>query len=99
MIEFELTPDQRRIQEFAHQFAEFAVRPISLQADRDHRIPDAFMQRLADMRKLMSMGEVPREYGGEGAGAAKAKTKRARRRKTAPRSLAPRKWLGATSRC
>jgi acyl-CoA dehydrogenase len=75
MIEFDLTPEQRRIQEFAHQFAEFAVRPISLQADRDHRIPDEFMQRLADMRKLMSMGEVPREYGGE-AGAGEGKDKK-----------------------
>jgi acyl-CoA dehydrogenase len=68
MIDFELTSTQAQVKEFIHQFAANVVRPISLAADRDHRIPDDFMLRLAQMRQMMSVGEVPQEYGGEGGG-------------------------------
>jgi acyl-CoA dehydrogenase len=68
MIDFELTPQQAQVKEFIHQFAKHVVRPISLQADREHRIPEEFLLRLANMRQMMSSGEVPSEYGGEGAG-------------------------------
>ncbi len=69
MIDFTLNDKQLQVKEWVHQFAKNVVRPISLQADRDHRIPDDFLQRLHNMRQMMSVGEVPREYGGEGAGA------------------------------
>ena len=39
MIDFELTPQQAQVKEMVHQFAKHVVRPISLQADKDHRIP------------------------------------------------------------
>src|SRR5688572_27714047 len=65
MIDFEMTTQQAQVKEFVHQFAKNVVRPISLQADRDHRIPDAFLERLAAMRQMMTVGEVPAEYGGE----------------------------------
>jgi acyl-CoA dehydrogenase len=81
VIEFELTKSQQQIREMAHGFAKYAVRPISLEADRTHRIPDEFMQRLADMRGLMSQGEVPREYGGEGAGVGELKDKKGKTQK------------------
>src|SRR5262245_17139372 len=68
MIDFELTPQQAQVKEMVHQFAKYVVRPISLQADRDHRIPDEFMLRLASMRQMLSSGEVPSELGGEGGG-------------------------------
>ncbi|MGZ3428629.1 MAG: acyl-CoA dehydrogenase family protein, partial [Polyangia bacterium] len=54
MIDFELTPQQAQVKEMVHQFAKHVVRPISLQADKDHRIPDEFMLRLANMRAMMS---------------------------------------------
>jgi acyl-CoA dehydrogenase len=76
MIDFELTPAQHQVKEFAHQFAKFVVRPISLQADREHRIPDDFMLKLANMRQMMSAGEVPAEYGGEGEGVGAIKDKK-----------------------
>jgi acyl-CoA dehydrogenase len=76
MIEFELTPQQQQVKEFAHQFAKFVVRPISLQADKDHRIPDEFMLKLSNMRQLMQAGEVPAEYGGEGGGVGEIKDKK-----------------------
>lgn len=64
MIDFELTDIQKRVQDFAHQFAEHAVRPISLQADHDHRLPDAFLERLGELQKMMQLGDMAREYGG-----------------------------------
>jgi acyl-CoA dehydrogenase len=81
MIDFELTPQQARLRELIHQFAENAVRPISLQADREHKIPEDFLLRLAVLRAGMSGGEIPEEYGGEGAGAGGAKDTRGRTQK------------------
>src|ERR1700749_2300422 len=81
MIDFELTSQQSQVRDMIHQFAKHVVRPISLQADKDHRIPDEFMLRLAGMRAMMSGGEVPEEYGGEGGGAGDIKDKRGRSQK------------------
>jgi acyl-CoA dehydrogenase len=68
MIDFELGKTQSQVRDMVHQFAQHVVRPISLDADRTHRIPDEFMKKMMEMRKMMSQGEVPAEYGGEGAG-------------------------------
>jgi acyl-CoA dehydrogenase len=76
MIDFELTPQQAQVKEFVHQFAKHVVRPISLKADRDHRIPDEFMLKLANMRQMMTVGEVPAEYGGEGGGVGELKDRK-----------------------
>jgi len=81
MIDFELTPQQAQVKEMIHQFAKHVVRPISLQADKDHRIPDDFMLRLSNMRAMMQAGEVPAEYGGEGGGAGEAKDKKGKSQK------------------
>src|SRR6185312_8161895 len=75
MISFQLTSTQAQVKEFAHQFSKTVVRPISLEADRNHRIPDEFMLRLSQMRQMMTVGEVPAEYGGEGGGAGESKDK------------------------
>ena len=81
MIDFELTPQQAQVKEMVHQFAKHVVRPISLQADKDHRIPDDFMLKLANMRQMMTVGEVPAEYGGEGAGVGETKDKKGKTQK------------------
>jgi acyl-CoA dehydrogenase len=81
MIDFEMTSSQAQVKEFAHGFAKHAVRPISLQADRDHKIPDEFMLRLSQMRGMMSQGEVPAEYGGEAGGAGESKDKKGKSQK------------------
>src|SRR5579862_7978140 len=81
MIDFELSKTQEQVKEFAHQFAKHAVRPISLDADRKHRVPDEFMLRLVQMRAMMTQGEVPAEYGGEGAGVGEIKDKKGKSQK------------------
>ncbi|HEY7956199.1 MAG TPA: acyl-CoA dehydrogenase family protein [Polyangia bacterium] len=81
MIDFQLTSTQAQVKEFAHQFSKTVVRPISLEADRNHRIPDEFMLRLSQMRQMMTVGEVPAEYGGEGGGAGESKDKKGKTQK------------------
>jgi acyl-CoA dehydrogenase len=76
MIDFELSRVQQQVKELAHQFAKHVVRPISLEADRTHRIPDDFMLKLASMRQAFSSGEISEELGGEGAGVGELKDKK-----------------------
>ena len=76
MVDFQLTTMHRQVKDFAHNFAAHVIRPISLEADKNHTLGDVALQRLADLQKMMSMGEVPREYGGEGGGAGEVKDKR-----------------------
>lgn len=66
MVDFQLTTMQKQVKEFAHQFARHVVRPLSLQADREHRFPDEFYARLGDLQRFMSSGEVPERHGGGG---------------------------------
>jgi acyl-CoA dehydrogenase len=76
MVDFSLTPKQQQVKEFIHGFAKSVVRPLSLQADREHRVPEEFLLRLHQMRSMMSSGEVPAEYGGEGGGVGETKDKK-----------------------
>lgn len=67
-VDFELSPQQQQIRGFIHEFAKSSLRPISLEADRTHRIPDDFLLRLGVMRSAMPGGsdsEIPEEYGGK----------------------------------
>ncbi|HJZ87781.1 MAG TPA: acyl-CoA dehydrogenase family protein [Polyangia bacterium] len=75
-VDFELTPQQSQVRQFLHQFAKSVVRPLSLQADREHKIPEDFLLRLASMQGTMQAGEIPAEYGGEGEGVGEIKDKR-----------------------
>ena len=68
MIDFELSDKHRQMRDMIHMFAKTVIRPMSLEADRTHRIPDDFLVRLAQMRGSFQSGEVPREYGGEAGG-------------------------------
>jgi acyl-CoA dehydrogenase len=82
MVDFELTRTHRQVRDFIHQFAESVVRPISLQADREHRFADDFLLRMVQMQAGMTQGEVPPEVsGGEGAGVAEAKDRKGKSHK------------------
>src|SRR5438552_3733315 len=64
MINFTLTKSQQAYRDYIHQVAVEAMRPISLQCDRDEQIPEAFFW---DMQKRLSPSSVPQalEQGGE----------------------------------
>jgi len=65
-IEFELTDTQRLLRDGVHMVAETVIRPISLQMDRDHQVPEDLLLRLQLMGA--SQGGIPRQFGGEGEG-------------------------------
>ena len=77
MVTFELTNTQNQVKEFAHQFALHVVRPVSLRADAEHRLPDDLLGKLADLQKMMSGGQVQTDFDG-GAVRSKGPTQRQR---------------------
>ncbi|MDH4339871.1 MAG: acyl-CoA dehydrogenase family protein [Thermoleophilia bacterium] len=64
-MNFELTADQRAIQELTRELAEAEIVPNATSWDREHRFPDELYPKLADLG-LMGVC-VPEEYGGGGA--------------------------------
>ena len=64
-MDFELTADQRAIQELALEFAEAEIFPNATSWDRERRFPDELYPKLAALG-LMGVC-IPEEYGGAGA--------------------------------
>ena len=58
MIDFELDETLQGVRDMLHWFAQEEVRPIALQADRDHAFPDAFLRKVKEMG--ISMGALSR---------------------------------------
>ena len=70
MIDFQLTDAQNNIQGMLHWFAESEMRPVSLQADREHKVPDELLQKtiqygisMADLVTLARVENVNRPAG------------------------------------
>lgn len=74
MIDFELSEMQRNIRDMVHWFAENEVRPIALEADRTHRVPMEFLQKVKDLG--ITMGSLPKDVGGEGDGVGEKKDRK-----------------------
>ena len=68
MIDFDLTPAQRNLQEMAHWFAANRTRPLALEADRTGAYPETFLREL----QLMSGGRDGIIGGGERDGGSRA---------------------------
>ncbi|HXG76827.1 MAG TPA: acyl-CoA dehydrogenase [Gaiellaceae bacterium] len=64
-MDFELTAEQRAVQELARELAEAEIAPQAAAWDREHRFPDELLPRLAEVGLLGVC--VPEEYGGAGA--------------------------------
>src|SRR3954469_24409030 len=73
MIDFELSEMQDTVRQMVHWLAETEIRPIALEADRNHRIPDAFLQKCREMG--ISSGGLAKRYGGENDGVGEEKDK------------------------
>jgi len=64
-VDFELSPEQREIQELARDFAAREIEPHAAAWDREHRFPREIFAKLADLGLMGTC--VPEEYGGAGA--------------------------------
>jgi acyl-CoA dehydrogenase len=67
MIDFTLSEMQDTVRQMVHWLAETEIRPIALESDRNHRIPDEFLRKMREMN--ISSGAISRKYGGDGDGA------------------------------
>jgi alkylation response protein AidB-like acyl-CoA dehydrogenase len=63
---FDLTDEQRGIQQLAREFANREVKPVAEDLDREHRFPYEIVKQLGELG-LMGI-PYPEEYGGGGAG-------------------------------
>jgi acyl-CoA dehydrogenase len=70
-VEFELTPKQKMLQEGVRMLARTVIRPLSLQMDREHEVPESLLMQLKSLGA--SQGEVPKEFGGGGGDTGKEK--------------------------
>ncbi|MGB9698800.1 MAG: acyl-CoA dehydrogenase [Thermodesulfobacteriota bacterium] len=64
-MDFELTEEQRMIQEMAHDFAEKEIKPKAPELDKTERHPAEIIQKMAELN-LMGIA-IPDTYGGGGA--------------------------------
>lgn len=60
-IEFELTASQRMLKESIHNLGQFVIRPMSLQMDRTHEVPQEFMRNFIKMAGSVR-GEAATDY-------------------------------------
>ncbi len=69
MIDFTLSEMQDTVRQMVHWLAENEIRPIALEADRTHRIPDAFLRKAKELG--ISSGAISKRAGldGDGVGA------------------------------
>jgi acyl-CoA dehydrogenase len=58
-MEFRLTAQQEQLRGMVHELARSVLRPMSLEADRAHRIPDDFLLKLGMMARAFPGGGGP----------------------------------------
>jgi acyl-CoA dehydrogenase len=74
MIDFTLSEMQDTVRQMVHWLAENEIRPLALEADRTHKIPDAFLLKMREMN--ISSGAIGKSYGGPGEGVGGDKDKK-----------------------
>jgi butyryl-CoA dehydrogenase len=63
-MDFELSQDHRVLRDSVRGFVEKEIKPIAMQIDEEHMIPDALVAKIGEMGLLGSY--LPEEYGGAG---------------------------------
>ncbi len=63
-MNFELSPDHKVLQSAVRDFVEKEIKPIAVQIDEQHGIPDALVKKMGEMGFLGSY--FPEQYGGAG---------------------------------
>jgi butyryl-CoA dehydrogenase len=63
-MRFELTEDQKMIQQMVREFAEKEVAPLAAQIDAEARYPEETIKKMAELNLMGMM--VPEKYGGAG---------------------------------
>ncbi|HEY4121714.1 MAG TPA: acyl-CoA dehydrogenase family protein [Byssovorax sp.] len=62
MIEFELSDKQRALKDGIQNVGRYVIRPMSLDMDRKHEVPEAFLRNFMRMAKSMRTDDVMEEF-------------------------------------
>jgi acyl-CoA dehydrogenase len=62
MIDFELTKSQKQLKEGIHSLAEYVIRPMSLEMDRNKDVPEDFMRKMMGLAKSYTTDPAISEY-------------------------------------
>ncbi len=63
-MDFELSQDHKVLQSSVRDFVEKEIKPLAIQIDEDHKIPDELIQKMSALGLLGSY--IPEAYGGAG---------------------------------
>ncbi|MGZ3937015.1 MAG: acyl-CoA dehydrogenase [Flavisolibacter sp.] len=63
-MDFELSPDHKVLQGSVRDFVEKEIKPLAIQIDENHKIPDELIQKISALGLLGSF--IPEAYGGAG---------------------------------
>jgi len=63
-MNFELSQDHKVLQDAVRDFVEKEIKPIAMQIDEEHMIPDSLVRKMAEMGFMGSY--IPEKYGGAG---------------------------------
>ncbi len=63
-MDYELSQDHKVLQESVRDFVNKEIKPLAMQIDEEHMIPDTLVRKMGDMGFLGSY--LPEEYGGAG---------------------------------
>ncbi len=63
-MNFELTSEEKLVQETAREFAQKELKPIASEIDKNHKIPDEIIKKLSELGFFGVY--IPEEYGGAG---------------------------------
>ncbi|MGA2503250.1 MAG: acyl-CoA dehydrogenase family protein [Anaerolineales bacterium] len=63
-MDFELSQDHKVLQSSVRDFVEKEIKPLAIQIDEDHKIPDELIQKISALGLLGSF--IPEAYGGAG---------------------------------
>jgi acyl-CoA dehydrogenase len=66
MIEFELTPKMKAARDMVHMFAETYVRPYAIEADREEKVPEPFLNACKQFGLGLGTIDERSEDGGDG---------------------------------
>ncbi len=63
-MDFRLTEEEKMVQDMARSFAQNELKPIAQDIDKNHKIPDEIIKKLAELGFFGTY--IPEEYGGAG---------------------------------
>lgn len=95
MIEFSLTKKQKELKDGIHQLGQYVIRPMSLDMDRKHEVPEGFLRNFMRMASAMRGGESLTDFDDVAGEKASDPTKASQKNRTAAIGAEELAWADA----